>query len=123
MERPLPQAAPSFTNRPHVHASRVRRLLLEQARYALTTEPAVLESRPDLPVAQVINIRSRASLMVGAIVVRLNLEGFTQSDRLYAMRDDLADGRPVDPRDLAWLSRIISRETGATSGFGGLPPR
>src|SRR5262252_2427282 len=75
--------------------ARVRRLLLEQVRYALTTEPAALELPPDVSADSITYIRGRVSITVGAIVVRLNQEGFTESDRLYEMRDGLAQGKPV----------------------------
>ena len=92
--------------------ARVRRLLLEQVRYALTTEPAALELPPDVPADSVTHIRGRVSITVGAIVVRLNQEGFTQSDRLYSMRDGLAQGRPVERGDLEWLNITIASERG-----------
>ena len=96
--------------------ARVRRLLLEQVRYALTTEPAALEIAPDVPADSLTYIRGRVSITVGAIVVRLNQEGFTESDRLYDMRDGLAQGRPVDRGDLEWLNTIIALERGLQSG-------
>ena len=95
--------------------ARVRRLLLEQVRYALTTEPAALELPADVPAESVTYIRGRVSLTVGAIVVRLNQEGFTESDRLYGMRDGLAQGRPVDRGDLEWLNMTIATERGLGS--------
>lgn len=92
--------------------ARVRRLLLEQVRYALTTEPAAVEAPEYFTADDVTYIRGRVSITVGAIVVRLNQEGFTQSDRLYVMRDGLAQGRPVDRGDLEWLNSIIATERG-----------
>jgi len=96
--------------------ARVRRLLLEQVRYALTTEPAALELVPDAPPDRLTHIRGRVSITVGAIVVRLNQEGFTESDRLYAMRDGLAQGRPVGRGDIDWLNTIIAEERGLQTG-------
>lgn len=90
--------------------ARVRRLLLEQVRYALTTEPAAVGEPASFATDDVTYIRGRVSITVGAIVVRLNQEGFTQSDRLYVMRDGLAQGRAVDRRDLEWLNTIIAAE-------------
>jgi hypothetical protein len=90
--------------------ARVRRLLLEQVRYALTTEPATLEEPGYFTDDDVTYIRGRVSITVGAIVVRLNQEGFTHSDRLYEMRDGLAQGKPVGESDLEWLNSIIALE-------------
>ena len=95
--------------------ARVRRLLLEQVRYALTTEPVALDMPSDVPPDNVSYIRGRVSITVGAIVVRLNQEGFTHSDRLYEMRDGLAQGRPVGHRDIEWLNNIIAMERGRSS--------
>ena len=108
---------PAFVSRYVDHlagarGARVRRMLLEQVRYALTTEPAALEMEPDLPADSVTYIRGRVSITVGAIVVRLNQEGFTQSDRLYEMRDGLAQGRPVGSNELEWLNTTIAAERG-----------
>lgn len=88
----------------------MRRLLLEQVRYALTTEPAAIEAPEYFTSEDVVYIRGRVSITVGAIVVRLNQEGFTHSDRLYGMRDGLAQGRPVEPGDLEWLNTVIAME-------------
>lgn len=96
--------------------ARARRLLLEQVRYALTTEPAALEIPPDVTADRLTHIRGRVSITVGAIVVRLNQEGFTESDRLYEMRDGLAQGKPVGRGDLEWLNTIIAMERGLQSG-------
>ena len=101
---------------PAARGARVRRLLLEQVRYALTTEPAAIDLPPDLHPDSVTYIRGRVSITVGAIVVRLNQEGFTQSDRLYEMRDGLAQGKPVDDGDLEWLNAIIAMERGLATG-------
>jgi hypothetical protein len=108
---------PAYLGRPSNHlgparGARARRLLLEQVRYALTTEPAALALPPDVPADNVTYIRGRVSITVGAIVVRLNQEGFTASDRLYLMRDGLAQGRPVDQGDLEWLNMTIAAERG-----------
>lgn len=97
-------------------------MLLEQVRFAITDEPAVL-SGVYLRRECLKNIRGRVSIMVGTIVVRLNLEGFTQSDRLYSMRDELAAGRPVAQRELDWLDVIIEDEQRLVTGFGGSPSR
>jgi len=96
--------------------ARVRRLLLEQVRYALTTEPAAVDLLPDVTPDRLTHIRGRVSITVGAIVVRLNQEGFKESDRLYGMRDGLAQGRPVDRGDLEWLNTIIATERGSQLG-------
>ncbi len=96
--------------------ARVRRLLLEQVRYALTTEPAALQLIPEATPDSLTHIRGRVSITVGAIVVRLNQEGFTESDRLYEMRDGLAQGRPVGNRDIEWLNTIIAVERGLQTG-------
>ncbi len=94
---------------PTGHA-RARRLLLQQLHQAISTEPAALQAVPDLAGESLSNIRGRVSLMIGTIVVRLNREGFTQSDRLYSMRDSLASGRPVQPEDVEWLDTVIAGE-------------
>ncbi len=96
--------------------ARVRRLLLEQVRYALTTEPAALDIPLEVAADSLTYIRGRVSITVGAIVVRLNQEGFTGSERLYEMRDGLAEGRPVDRGDLEWLNTIIATERGLQTG-------
>ena len=96
--------------------ARVRRLLLEQVRYALTTEPGALEISADGTPDSLTYIRGRVSITVGAIVVRLNQEGFTGSERLYEMRDGLAQGRPVGRGDLEWLNTIIATERGLQTG-------
>ena len=96
--------------------ARVRRMLLEQVRYALTTEPGALEISADGTPDSLTYIRGRVSITVGAIVVRLNQEGFTQSDRLYDMRDGLAQGRPVERGAIEWLNTIIAKERGLQTG-------
>lgn len=85
-------------------------MLLEQIRYALTTEPVSFELHGDVPTDNITYIRGRVSITVGQIVVRLNQEGFTESDRLYEMRDGLAQGRPIDREHLEWLNTIIAME-------------
>ena len=90
--------------------SRARRMLLEQVRFAITTEPATFESEPEVSSGRLASIRGRVSITVGAIVVRLNQMGFTQSDRLYHMRDGLAEGRPIARDDLEWLNVTIACE-------------
>jgi|SRR5215471_6207391 len=92
--------------------ARVRRMLLEQVRYALTTEPVAFELAADMPAASVTYIRGRVSITLGAIVVRLNQEGFTESDRLYEMRDGLAQGKPVGRDQFEWLNAVIATERG-----------
>lgn len=91
--------------------AKARRLLLEQLRQAVATEPAVVEAVPDVPSAHLTTIRARVSILVGTIVVRLNREGFAGSERIYAMRDRLAAGQAVDPADVAWLADAIAVET------------
>lgn len=118
---PPPMDQTAFFERPSdplatARGARARRLLLEQVRYALTTEPAALEIPPDVTADRLTHIRGRVSITVGAIVVRLNQEGFTESDRLYEMRDGLAQGRPVDPGDLEWLNMTIATERGLQLG-------
>jgi hypothetical protein len=103
--------------------ARARRLLLEQLRQAIETEPAALEAAPHLPGPSLSNIRGRVSIMVGTIVVRLNREGFDQSERLYVMRDSLASGRPVEPADVEWLDSVIAGESGTATAPGGFPAR
>lgn len=90
--------------------ARVRRILLEQIRYALATEPVAFELPANMAAESITYIRGRVSITVGAIVVRLNQEGFTESDRLYEMRDGLAQGKPVDQNHLEWLNTIIAAE-------------
>ena len=97
-------------------------MLLEQVRFAITDEAAVL-SGACLPRECLTNIRSRMSIMVGTIVVRLNLEGFTQSDPLYSIRDELAAGRPVAQCELEWLDMIIEDERRLVTGFAGSESR
>jgi hypothetical protein len=103
--------------------ARARRLLLEQLRQAIETEPAALEAAPHTHGPSLSNIRGRISIMVGTIVVRLNREGFDQSDRLYLMRDSLASGRPVELADVEWLDAMIAGESGSATGPGGLLTR
>ncbi len=97
--------------------ARVRRLLLEQVRYALTTEPAAFDLPADTPADSITYIRGRVSITLGAIVVRLNQEGFTESDRLYEMRDGLAQGKPIDRGQIDWLNTIIAMESGRSKGL------
>ena len=99
--------------------ARARRLLLEQLRQAIATEPAALDVLPNPPGTSLSNIRGRVSIMIGTIVVRLNREGFDQSDRVYLMRDSLASGRPVEPADIEWLNTVIADEAGQAGGSGG----
>jgi hypothetical protein len=96
--------------------ARARRLLLEQLHQAISTEPAAVQAIPDLAGESLSNIRGRVSIMIGTIVVRLNREGFTESDRLYSMRDSLASGRPVQPDDVEWLDAVIATELGGSPG-------
>jgi hypothetical protein len=67
---------------------------------------------PEANPGSLTHIRGRISITVGAIVVRLNQEGFTESDRLYEMRDGLAQGKPVGSDDIEWLNTIIAMERG-----------
>ena len=89
--------------------ARVRRMLLEQVRYALTTEPGALEISADGTPDSLTYIRGRVSITVGAIVVRLNQEGFTQSDRLYDMRDGRPRVAQHDYRDGAGIADGVLR--------------
>ena len=115
MAQRIPPDELSYHRRPAPRGSRARRMLLEQVRFAITDEVAVL-SGAYLPRECLTNIRSRVSIMVGTIVVRLNLEGFTQSDRLYSIRDELAAGRPVAQCELEWLDMIIEDERRLVTG-------
>jgi hypothetical protein len=90
--------------------AKARRLLLEQLRQAIATEPAALEAVPDLPAEHLTRIRARVSILVGTIVVRLNREGFAGSERIYCIRDGLATGLPVNPDDIRWLETAIAGE-------------
>ena len=110
----IPSMSPGPRARPG-HA-RARRLLLEQLRQAIATEPAALDVLPNPPGTSLSNIRGRVSIMIGTIVVRLNREGFDQSDRVYLMRDSLASGRPVEPADVEWLNTVIADEARALGG-------
>ncbi|HLZ94517.1 MAG TPA: hypothetical protein VKT20_04220 [Candidatus Dormibacteraeota bacterium] len=102
--------------------AKARRLLLEQLRQAITTEPAALDTAPDLTIDGMTAIRGRISILVGTIVVRLNREGFAGSERIYSMRDCLAAGRPVEPADVSWIEAAIETET-AEDGRRGLTSR
>lgn len=95
--------------------ARARRLLLEQAHQAITTEPAVLDAPPGLPGPSLSSIRGRVSIILGTIVVRLNREGFADSERLYLMRDGLARGQPVGRSDVEWLENAIAVESAGVS--------
>src|SRR5438093_4247700 len=101
--------------------ARVRRLLLEQVRYALTTEPAALEIAPDVAPGSLTYIRGRVSITVGAIVVRLNQEGFTGSERLYEMRDGLAQAGQAAAAASSGPTRSSRRGGGWRRGSGGSP--
>jgi hypothetical protein len=117
----LPSVNPGPRARPG-HA-RARRLLLEQLRQAIATEPAVLDGAPNLSITSISNIRGRVSITVGTIVVRLNREGFDQSDRLYVMRDSLASNRPVEQADVEWLNALIANDEIGARLRGGSPGR
>jgi len=117
----LPLTNPGPRARPG-HA-RARRLLLEQLRQAIATEPAVLDIAPNLSTTSISNIRGRVSITVGTIVVRLNREGFDQSDRLYVMRDSLASNRPVEQADVEWLNALIAHDEIAARLRGVSPGR
>ena len=118
-----PSWIPSVSSGPRARPghARARRLLLEQLRQAIAIEPAALDPSPHLPGTSLSNIRGRISIMIGTIVVRLNREGFDQSDRLYLMRDSLASGRAVEPADVEWLNEMIAEES--ATAFGGSPAR
>lgn len=109
--------------RARIGHARARRLLLEQLRQAIATEPAAVDASPNLAGTSLSNIRGRISITVGTIVVRLNREGFDQSDRLYVMRDSLASGRPVESADVEWLNALIAFENGSAMERGGSPSR
>jgi hypothetical protein len=91
-------------------SSGMRRQLLESVRLVLTSEPAALGGPSTTPDDLVGDIRGTVSVTVGNIVMRLNRLGFTMSDRLYVIRDDLAAGRPIHLEDLQWLDMVIARE-------------
>ena len=112
---------PSVSSGPRARPghARARRLLLEQLRQAIATEPAAVDLLPHLPMTSLSNIRGRISIMIGTIVVRLNREGFDQSDRVYLMRDSLALGRPVEPADVEWLDGVIADEACEATARGG----
>jgi hypothetical protein len=81
--------------------------LLREAQFAICSEPAAVGGPASTPGDHLGNIRGAVSVAVGRVVMRLNQEGFTQSDRLYRMRDTLAAGRPVDPDEIQWLNATI----------------
>ncbi len=91
-------------------SSGLRRQLLESVRLVLTSEPAALGGPSTTPDDLIGDIRGTVSVTVGHIVMRLNRLGFTMSDRLYLMRDDLAAGRSINLEDLQWLDVVIARE-------------
>jgi hypothetical protein len=123
MENPSWLPAVNSGPRARTGHARARRLLLEQLRQAIATEPAALDVAPNLHGVSLSNIRGRISIMIGTIVVRLNREGFDQSDRLYLMRDGLASGRAVEPADVEWLNAVIASESAAVTLLGGSPAR
>jgi hypothetical protein len=123
MENPTCLPAVNSGPRARTGHARARRLLLEQLRQALATEPAALDAGPALSGASLSNIRGRISIMIGTIVVRLNREGFDQSERLYVMRDSLASGRAVEPADVEWVNAVIVSESAAATVLGGSPAR
>jgi hypothetical protein len=114
---------PSVSSGPRARPghARARRLLLQQLRQAIAIEPAALDPSLHLPATSLSNIRGRISIMIGTIVVRLNREGFDQSDRVYLMRDSLASGRPVEPADVEWLNAVIADEAYETTAREGSP--
>ena len=81
--------------------------LLREAQDAIYREPAALGLPPGATAALVENLRARISVAVGQYVVRLNQAGFTQSDHLYKIRDELAASRPIPADELAWLSGTL----------------
>ena len=81
--------------------------LLRAAQDVIYSEPAALGLPPGATAALVENLRARISVAVGQYVVRLNQAGFTQSDHLYKIRDELAAARPIPADELAWLSGTL----------------
>jgi len=83
------------------------RTLLNQARFAIYSEPAATMG-PVVSADEVVgNIRAAISVAVGHVVVRLNQAGFGESDRLYKIRDELAAGRPIAADELTWLDGTL----------------
>ena len=78
--------------------------LLRQARSAIYSEPATRGGPISASDDLVCSIRGMVSVMIGSVVVRLNLAGFSESDRLYKIRDELAAGRSIEPDELTWLN-------------------
>jgi len=95
---------------PYLGVAGVRRELLEQVKVAITSEPAALGGPTAAPDDRVGDIRGTVSVTIGNIVMRLNQAGFTESDRLYVIRDDLAAGKPIRTVDLLWLDGAIEHE-------------
>ena len=91
--------------------SEIRRLLRE-ARLAICSEPAAIGGPISALGDPIGNVRAAVSVTVGHVVMRLNQAGFTQSDRLYRIRDELAAGRPVGPAEIKWLN-VVEREADA----------
>jgi hypothetical protein len=83
--------------------------LLREIKLALS-EPVAFGSPVSGLSDLVADLRAAVSVRVGSAVVRLNLAGFTQSDRLYQIRDRLAAGQPIDTDSLAWLDRAIAAQ-------------
>jgi hypothetical protein len=83
--------------------------LLSEVKLALM-EPAAFAGPGGGLSDFVADLRAAVSVRVGSAVVRLNLAGFTQSDRLYQIRDRLAAGQPIDTDALAWLDRAIATQ-------------
>jgi hypothetical protein len=55
-------------------------------------------------------IRGKTSITVGIATAKLHESGFAQNDRLYRIRDELAQGRVVTGGDLIWLDNAIAEE-------------
>lgn len=77
--------------------------LLRAAQDVIYSEPAALGLPPGATDAVVESLRAGISVAVGHYVVRLNQAGFTESDHLYTIRDELAAARPIPAAELAWL--------------------
>lgn len=80
--------------------------LLTEVKLALM-EPAAFAGQVNGLSELVADRRAAVSVRVGSAVVRLNLAGFNQSEKLYQIRDRLAAGQPIDTDTLTWLDRAI----------------
>jgi len=95
---------------PHIGGSETRRQILQELRVALMDEPAAMGGPAGSRDELLGRIRGIASVRVGHTVMLLNRLGFTQSDHLYLMRDNLAAGRPIKPEDVQWLDTVTAIE-------------